>query len=166
MIDVTCCLVARVSVCLQGATGLGKTSFARALAEVVKNDELLPYIMCSFHLERRIDDLCRNFSYWNGKVIVVKGLFYQAVECGKILMTDEFNLSEKSILESLSIILEYSDKGKRVLITGIFESVDYNKNFFFIASQNDLSSLARKRHPETIAKRIRLLDILCLTLLI
>ena len=81
-------------------------------------------------------------------------------------MSDEFNLSEKAILESLSIILEYFDEGKRFLITGISESVDYNKNFFFIASQNDLPSLARKRHPETIAKRIRLLNILCLTLLI
>ena len=166
MINVTCCLIARIPVCLQGATGLGKTSFARALAEIIKNDELLPYIMYSFHLETQIDDLYRNFSFWNGKVIVVKGLFYQAVEYGKILITDEFNLSEKAILESLSIILEYSDEGKRVLITGISESVDYNKNFFFIASQNDLSSLARKRHPETIAKRIRLLNILCLTLLI
>ena len=63
MINVTCCLIARIPVCLQGATGLGKTSFARALAEIIKNDELLPYIMYSFHLETQIDDLYRNFSF-------------------------------------------------------------------------------------------------------
>ena len=63
MINVTCCLIARIPVCLQGATGLGKTSFARALAEIIKNDEFLPYIMYSFHLETQIDDLYRNFSF-------------------------------------------------------------------------------------------------------
>jgi len=55
-------------------------------------------------------------------------------------------------------VLESSDDGTRILIPGISESVDYNKNFFFIACQNDLSTAARKRHPETIAKRIRLFE--------
>ena len=158
MTNVTCCLIARIPVCLQGATGLGKTSLARALAEILRNDELHPYIMYSFHLETQIDDLCGNFSFQDGQVVVVKGPVYQAVEYGKILIADEFNLSEEAILESLSIVLESSDEGTRVLIPGISESVDYNKNFFFIACQNDLSTAARKRHPETIAKRIRLFE--------
>jgi len=158
MTNVTCCLIARIPVCLQGATGLGKTSLARALAEILRNDELHPYIMYSFHLETQIDDLYGNFSFQDGQVVVVKGPVYQAVEYGKILIADEFNLSEEAILESLSIVLESSDEGTRVLIPGISESVDYNKNFFFIACQNDLSTAARKRHPETIAKRIRLFE--------
>ena len=49
-------------------------------------------------------------------------------------------------------------KEPRILIQGISESLDYNKNFFFIACQNDLSTAARKRLPETIAKRIRLFE--------
>jgi energy-coupling factor transporter ATP-binding protein EcfA2 len=158
MTNVTCCLIARIPVCLQGATGLGKTSLARALAEILRNDEIQPYIMYSFHLETQIDDLYGNFSFQDGQVVVVKGPVYQAVEYGKILIADEFNLSEEAILESLSIVLESSDEGTRVLIPGISESVDYNKNFFFIACQNDLSTAARKRHPETIAKRIRLFE--------
>ena len=158
MTNVTCCLIARIPVCLQGATGLGKTSLARALAEILRNDEFQPYIMYSFHLETQIDDLYGNFSFQDGQVVVVKGPVYQAVEYGKILIADEFNLSEEAILESLSIVLESSDEGTRILIPGISESVDYNKNFFFIACQNDLSTAARKRHPATIAKRIRLFE--------
>ena len=69
--------------------------------------------MYSFHLETQIDDLYGNFSFQDGQVAVVKDPMYQAVEYGKILIADEFNLSEEAILESLSILLKSSDEGTK-----------------------------------------------------
>ena len=55
--------------------------------------------MYSFHLETQIDDLYGNFSFQDGQVAVVKGPIYQAVEYGKILIADKFNLSEEPFLK-------------------------------------------------------------------
>jgi len=160
MINIYCCSIIRVGVCLQGPTGLGKTSMARALSEIVigQNLDKPPYIMYSFHMETTLDDLFGTYSFENGKPIIVKRPLYISLEKGINFIADEFNLSEDSILQSISCILESSDIGTRVLIPGIGKSVKYNPGFFFIACQNDISTSARKKLPINIEKRLKLFE--------
>ena len=155
MINIYCCSIIRVGVCLQGPKGLGKTSMARALSEIVKGQNS-DYIIYSFHMETTIDDLFGTYSFENGKPIIVKRPLYISLEKGINFIADEFNLSEDSILQSISCVLESSDIGTRVLIPGIGNSIKYNPDFFFIACQNDISTSARKKLPINIEKRLKL----------
>ena len=160
MINIYCCSKIRVGVCLQGPTGLGKTSMARALSEIVigQNSDKPPYIMYSFHMETTLDDLFGTYSFEKGKPIIVKRPLYISLEKGINFIADEFNLSEDSILQSISCILESSDIGTRVLIPGIGKSVKYDPDFFFIACQNGISTSARKKLPINIEKRLKIFE--------
>ena len=54
----------RIPVCLVGATGLGKTSMARAFSEIVRRECAVLY---SFHLETQLSDLYGVFNFDSGK---------------------------------------------------------------------------------------------------
>ena len=135
MLNLYACMIGRIPVCLVGSTGIGKTSMAKAFSYLVNEN---PHIFYSFNMETQIDDLYGTYSFSHGLPIIIKGPLTQAIENGNIFIADELNLAEKSILESIAIVLESSTEGTKVLIPGIGETINYNKNFFFIACQNDL----------------------------
>ena len=62
MINLYVCSECRIPVCLVGATGLGKTSMARAFSEIIRKEYAILY---SFHIETQLTDLY--FYFWNRK---------------------------------------------------------------------------------------------------
>ena len=146
------CSICRIPVCLVGSTGLGKTSMARAFSEYVRNEVAIMY---SFHLETQIDDIYGTYTFQNGKPVIILGPLTLALSKGKIFIADEFNLAENTILQTLSIAFENSDENSYFLVPGIGSKIKYDKNFFFIACQNDLSTTGRKKLPDIIEKRLR-----------
>ena len=146
------CSICRIPVCLVGSTGLGKTSMARAFSEYIRNEVAIMY---SFHLETQIDDIYGTFTFQNGKPVIIYGPLTLALSKGKIFIADEFNLAENTILQTLSIAFENSDESSYFLVPGIGSKIKYDKNFFFIACQNDLSTTGRKKLPGIIEKRLR-----------
>ena len=154
MINLYSCSICGIPVCLVGSTGLGKTSMARAFSEYTRNE---PAIMYSFHLETQIDDMFGIFTFKNGKPIKMEGPLTLALKEGRIFIGDEFNLAEDSILQTLSIAFENNDENSSYLIPGINEKIEYKKNFFFIACQNNLSTTGRKRLTHIIEKRLRII---------
>ena len=155
MINLYSCSICGIPVCLVGPTGLGKTSMARAFSEYTRNERAIMY---SFHLETQVDDMFGTFTFKNGKPIKMEGPLTLALKNGKIFIGDEFNLAEDTILQTLSIAFEKNDENSSYLIPGISEKIEYKKNFFFIACQNDLSTTGRKRLPHVIEKRLRVID--------
>ena len=155
MINLYSCSICLIPVCLVGSTGLGKTSMARAFSEHTRNERAIMY---SFHLETQVDDMFGTFTFKNGKPIKMEGPLTLALKNGKIFIGDEFNLAEDTILQTLSIAFEKNDENSSYLIPGISEKIEYKKNFFFIACQNDLSTTGRKRLPHVIEKRLRVID--------
>ena len=143
MIHLYACSICRIPVCLVGTTGLGKTSMARAFSEYVRNEVAIMY---SFHLETQIDDMYGTFTFENGKPIIIDGPLTISLKKGKLFIADEFNLAENTILQTLSIAFENNDESSCFLIPGINSKINYNKNFFFIACQNDLSTTGRKNY--------------------
>ena len=156
MINLYTCSIIRIPVCLVGSTGLGKTSMARAFSEIIKEDD--HHIMFSFNMETQIDDLYGTFSFEQGKAIPIYGPIPNAIKNGKTFIADELNLAEDNILQSISVVLESSDEGTNVLIPGLGETFEYNKNFFFIACQNDIQTRGRRKLPEIIKKRLRIFE--------
>lgn len=155
MVNLNSCSICRIPVCLVGPTGLGKTSMARAFSEYTRNDVATMY---SFHLGTQVDDIFGTFTFKNGKPEIMEGPLTKMLEKGKIFIADEFNLAEDAILQTLSIAFENLDENSSYLIPGINSTIKYDKNFFFIACQNDLSTTGRKRLPYIIEKRLRIFD--------
>ena len=129
---------------------------ARAFSEIIKEDD--HHIMFSFNMETQIDDLYGTFSFEQGKAIPIYGPIPNAIKNGKTFIADELNLAEDNILQSISVVLESSDEGTNVLIPGLGETFEYNKNFFFIACQNDIQTRGRRKLPEIIKKRLRIFE--------
>ena len=149
------CSICRIPVCLVGPTGLGKTSMARAFSEKSRG-ELGE--MFSFNSETKVDDIFGTFTFKNGKLNIIDGTLTKTLEHGNIFIGDEFNLAEDTILQTLSIAFENIDENSSYLIPGISKKIKYNKKFFFIACQNDLSTTGRKKLPHIIEKRLRTFD--------
>ena len=146
------CSECRIPVCLVGATGLGKTSMARAFCEIVRREFATLY---SFHIETQLSDLYGVFNFVAGKPVIQDGPLVKTMENGQVFIADEFNLAEEAVLQTLSIALEPSDENSTFLVPDTGKKIKRKNSFFFIACQNDLSTSGRKKLPEVIQKRLR-----------
>ena len=149
------CSECRIPVCLVGATGLGKTSMARAFCEIVRREFATLY---SFHIETQLSDLYGVFNFEAGKPVIQDGPLVKTIENGQVFIADEFNLAEEAILQTLSIALEPSDENSIFLVPDTGKKIKRKNSFFFIACQNDLSTSGRKKLPEVIQKRLRIFE--------
>ena len=120
-----------------------KNQYGTCFSELIRNEVAITY---SFHLETQIDDIYGTFTFEKGKPVIIDGALTTALKTGKIFIADEFNLAEDTILQTLSIAFENDDENSCFLIPGIGSKINYNKNFFFIACQNDLSTTGRKNY--------------------
>ena len=152
MTNLYVCSECRIPVCLVGATGLGKTSMARAFSEIVRREYAILY---SFHIETQLNDLFGVFNFEAGKPVIKDGPLVKAMENGQIFIADEFNLAEESVLEAITIALEPSEENSMLLATDLGKKIKRKNSFFFIACQNDLSTSGRRKLPKIIEKRLR-----------
>lgn len=152
MANLYVCPKCRISVCLVGATGLGKTSMARAFCEIVKSEYVTLY---SFYMETQLIDLYGVFNFEAGKVVIQDGLLVKTMENGQVFIADEFNLAEEAVLQTISIALEPADENSMFLVPESGKKIKRKNSFFFIACQNDLSTAGRKKLQEIIQKRLR-----------
>ena len=155
MANLLWCSVCRIPVCLIGPTGFGKTSMARSFSELSRGER---GEMFSFNSETKVDDIFGTFTFKNGKLNIIDGTLTKNLENSNIFIGDEINLAENTILQTLSISFENIDENSSYLIPGISKKIKYNKKFFFIAFQNDLSTTGRKKLPHIIEKRLRTFD--------
>ena len=149
------CSECRIPVCLVGATGLGKTSMARAFCEIVRKEYPILY---SFHMDTQLSDLYGIFNFEAGKAIIQDGPLVKTMENGQIFIADEFNLAEEAVLQTLTIALEPADDNSIFLIPDTGKKIERKKSFFFIACQNDLSTSGRRKLPDIIQKRLRIFE--------
>ena len=146
------CSECRIPVCLVGATGLGKTSMARAFCEIVRREYPTLY---SFHMDTQLSDLYGIFNFEAGRAVIQDGPLVRTMENGQIFIADEFNLAEEAVLQTIIIALEPADENSIFLVPDTGKKIERKKSFFFIACQNDLSTSGRKKLPEIIQKRLR-----------
>lgn len=152
MANLYVCSECRISVCLVGAAGLGKTSMTRAFCEIVKREYVTLY---SFYMETQLSDLYGVFNFEAGKAVIQDGPLVKTMENGQVFIADEFNLAEEAVLQTISIALEPADKNSMFLVIETGKKIERKNSFFFIACQNDLSTAGRKKLPEIIQKRLR-----------
>ena len=73
---------------------------------------------------------------------------------GCIFIADELNLSPSTTMKSLAPALELYFN-EPIYFPGITEPIKIRSSFFFIACQNDLSTIGRNMIPNTIASKFR-----------
>lgn len=78
MINIYVCSLCRLPVVLVGPTGVGKTSMARALAELLSKDNEEPYTMFSFNIETQISDLYGTLTLEQGIPQSIRGPLYKS----------------------------------------------------------------------------------------
>ena len=152
MTNLYVCSECRIPVCLVGATGLGKTSMAKAFCEITRKEFATLY---SFHMETQLSDLYGVFNFEAGKAVIQDGPLVKTMENGQVFIADEFNLAEEAVLQTITIALEPADENSIFLVPDTGKKIIRKKTFFFIACQNDLSTAGRKKLPEIIQKRLR-----------
>ena len=152
MTNLYVCSLCRIHTCLVGATGLGKTSMARAFCEIVRREYANFY---SFHMETQLSDLFGVFNFESGKPVIQDGPLVKAMENGQIFIADELNLAEDTVLQTMNIALEPSDEDSIFLVPDTGKKIKKKNSFFFIACQNDVSTSGRRKLPKIIQKRLR-----------
>ncbi|KAH0791477.1 hypothetical protein GPJ56_004588 [Histomonas meleagridis] len=143
-------------VCVSGPTGAGKTSAARAFASLrkIQTNYNTKFQMHSFHAGTKPNHFYGTTTIKNGKIYFYNGTLTVSMKEGLTFIADEMNLSTPGCMKTLAPALEPCIGG-RIFIPGVGESISVNKNFFFIACQNELGTLGRNVIPESISSRFR-----------
>ena len=156
LICMHCYYICRIPVCLVGSTGLGKTCFAKSFAELFSPGKKYNYY--SFHMDTQIEDLYGNFIFSNNYFTSQIGPLFKSIKVGTIFIADEFNLADDYILLSTLTAIEAMEDEKIIYIPNMLTKIKCNLNFFFIACQNDLSTMGRKILPSHILRKLKSLN--------
>jgi len=125
--------------CVIGPPGAGKTTAARAFAEILRNiqenNKKEPFYIHIFHQGTRPTD------YYGSTTIINKALMFKdghltlSLKEGNVFIADEFNISSISNMKAVTPVLEQFFEEK-CIIPGIEGEICINRNFFFIICQN------------------------------
>ena len=148
------CSLINQHVCVTGPAGAGKTSGARKFAFLRKHTSKMAYQMHSFHAGTKPNHFYGTTSLEEGNINFVNGALTNSLIKGCIFIADELNLSPSSTMKSLAPALElYFNEPN--YFPGITEPIKIRSTFFFIACQNDLSTIGRNMIPNTISSKFR-----------
>ena len=88
-----------------GPTGVGKTTGAKFISEVLQNDNEFKFKLFPFHRNTNPSQLYGVISIKKGKIEEYNGPFIDSALNGNIFIADEMNLSSKSTMNCLVSIL-------------------------------------------------------------
>ena len=143
---------------ISGPTGIGKTSAARAYSRMrgnfLKLEENKTFYMHPFHFGTKPNHFYGSTILKKEKIKFMNGSLTEAITKGLTFIADEMNLSSNYTMKSLAPVLE-ENNDQYIYIAGLNDKNFIQKNFFFIACQNDLGTIGRNPLPPLILKRFK-----------
>ena len=152
------CSLTQTHICIEGKSGIGKTSCAKAFAEILKQQKFINNKIFSFHNNTTANDIFGSLTLDENKNIsYCNGLLTDSIISGNIFIADELNLTSEETMNSLSSVLEEQFNYK-IYIPGLRSRKQINPNFLMICCQNLSNSLGRKQYTKLLNKRIKIIS--------
>lgn len=133
-------------VLLIGETGIGKSKAIEIACKILNR----PYITVSLSGNTDSSDFIGSFSISKNELIWTDGPLTKAMREGKILILDEINLAENSVLERLNSVLE---EERTLFITEKNEFIKAHEDFLVIGSMNPSTDVGKRELSPALRNR-------------
>ncbi|CAD8212832.1 unnamed protein product [Paramecium pentaurelia] len=153
-------IIAKIPLVLQGSAGVGKTKIISTFQQTCKLFESTSFHYINMNQNTDINDLMGQFQSTcekdKIKFILKKGPLFLGMEQGGIVLIDEANLSDASILNFLANIAKYPSEFHDPVSNQIIKVHEKFRIFF---AQNPPSYNGRNQLPETLASKTIIVEV-------
>ena len=149
MVKLFICSIVQQAACIEGETGIGKTSSSVVFS--LSKPFNKGYQLLNFSEGTKISDTFGNITVIDNQIQHIDKPLTISMKQGNVFIADEFNISK--IMDSCAIALE-RDINKKVIIPGTGEKIKIHPGFQFIICQNEITTIGRKEIPPSIASKI------------
>ncbi|CAD8210097.1 unnamed protein product [Paramecium pentaurelia] len=153
-------VAAKIPLVLQGTAGVGKTKVISTFQQTCKLFESTSFHYINLNQNTDINDLMGQFVSSCNKdkkeFILKKGPLYLGMEQGGIVLLDEANLSDASILNFLASVAKYPSEFQDPVSNQVIKVHEKFRIFF---AQNPPSYNCRTELPQTMASKVIVVEV-------
>ncbi|CAK84281.1 unnamed protein product (macronuclear) [Paramecium tetraurelia] len=153
-------VAAKIPLVLQGTAGVGKTKVISTFQQTCKLFESTTFHYINLNQNTDVNDLMGQYisscNQDKKEFILKKGPLYLGMEQGGIVLIDEANLSDASLLNFLASVAKYPSEFQDPISNKV---IKVHENFRIFFAQNPPSYNSRTELPQTLASKVIVVEV-------